>query len=146
MPIWAYTPLVPRAPTTLDSFNAIAEPKRREVLGLLAERGGELTVGGLVDVLGWPQPQVSKHLAVLRQVGLVSVTRRGRERMYRINADQLKPIHDWTGIFEPYWTRQLERIKQRAERAVRERTHGSGGSGGSGSSGGAGGKPNTKER
>lgn len=105
-----------RAATTLDPFNAIAEPKRRQVLGTLAfSGGGELTVNAIVEVLGWPQPQVSKHLAVLRQVGLVSVRRRGRERVYRVNADQIKTIHDWTKTFERFWSHQLDRIKQRAE-------------------------------
>src|SRR5256885_15078134 len=104
-----------RPPPTLDSFNAIAEPRRRELLDVLAGGGGELPVNALVESLGWSQPQVSKHLAVLRQVGLVSVRRKGRERMYRVNADQLRPIHDWTKCFERFWTHQLDRIKQRAE-------------------------------
>src|SRR5215468_1966752 len=106
---------MPRAPTTLDPFNAVAEPKRREVLGALAQRGGELAVNEIVEALGWAQPQVSKHLAVLREVGLVSVRRRGRERMYSVNGQQLKPIHDWAKGFERFWEQQLDRIKQRAE-------------------------------
>lgn len=104
-----------RAPTTLDPFSALAEPSRRELLVHLARGGGEHTVGALVGVLGWSQPRVSKHLAVMRQVGLVTVTRRGRERAYRMNGAPLKAIHDWTKEFEPYWERQLERIKSRAE-------------------------------
>jgi DNA-binding transcriptional ArsR family regulator len=104
-----------RAATTLDPFNAIAEPRRRQVLGALASGGRELPVNAIVEVLGWPQPQVSKHLAVLRQVGVVSVRRRGRERMYRVNGDKIKAIHDWTKSFEEFWTHQLDRIKRRAE-------------------------------
>jgi DNA-binding transcriptional ArsR family regulator len=108
-----------RAPATLDAFNAIAEPKRRELLGALASGGGELPVNAVVKVLGWPQPQVSKHLGVLRQVGLVAVRRQGRNRVYRVNADQLKPIHDWTKTFERFWQHRLDRIKQRAEANAR---------------------------
>ena len=87
---------------------------------LYAAGGGELQVNALVESLGWPQPQVSKHLAVLRQVGLVSVRRQGRERMYCVNGEALKPIHDWAKTFERFWTHQLDRIKQRAEQAVRD--------------------------
>ncbi|MFA6045586.1 MAG: metalloregulator ArsR/SmtB family transcription factor [Phycisphaerales bacterium] len=104
-----------RAATTLDTFNAIAEPKRREMLTALAAGGGELAVNTIVQTLGWPQPQVSKHLAVLRQVGLVSVRRQGRERMYRVNGEQLRTVHDWAKTFEQFWSDQLDRIKQRAE-------------------------------
>lgn len=110
---------MPRSPTTLDPFAAVAEPRRRELLDLLANRGGELPVNSLVESLGWPQPQVSKHLAVLRQVGLVSVSRQGRERKYKVNADQIKPIHDWSKSFERLWSHQLDRIKQRAEAKAR---------------------------
>src|SRR5258705_4789191 len=109
-----------RAPTTLDTFNAVAEPKRREVLGALASGGGELPVNDLVRSLGWPQPQVSKHLAVLREVGLVAVRRQGRQRMYRVNGEPLKSIHDWSKTFERYWSGQLDRIKQRAEAKAAE--------------------------
>lgn len=108
-----------RAPTTLDPFSAIAEPKRREVLCTLALGGGEMPVNSVVQSLGWPQPQVSKHLAVLRQVGLVSVRREGRKRMYRVNGEQLKPIHDWAKTFERFWSHQLDRIKMRAEAKAR---------------------------
>ena len=112
---------MPRAPTTLDVFSAIAEPKRRQVLAALAAGGGESPVTFIVHSLGWPQPQVSKHLAVLRDVGLVSVRRQGRQRMYAVNGEQLRPIHDWAKSFERFWTHQLDRIKARAERAARER-------------------------
>ncbi len=104
-----------RSPTTLDTFNAIAEPKRRQVLGVLALGGGELPVNAVVESLGWPQPQVSKHLAVLREVGLVSVRRQGRERLYSVNGEQIKQVHDWAKMFERFWENQLDRIRQRAE-------------------------------
>src|SRR5437667_1410961 len=110
---------MPRAPTTLDPFNAIAEPKRRQVLDLLA--GGERPVNDLVEALGWPQPQVSKHLGVLKKVGLVSARRRGRQRLYRLNAEKLKAVHDWVKSFERFWSHQLRRIKDRAERKAAER-------------------------
>ncbi|MFT3685281.1 MAG: metalloregulator ArsR/SmtB family transcription factor [Phycisphaerales bacterium] len=111
-----------RAPTTLDPFNALAEPKRREVLAALAIEGGdgELPVNTVVQVLGWPQPQVSKHLAVLREVGLVSVRRNGRERLYRVNGEAIKSVHDWTKLFERFWESQLARIKRRAEEKARK--------------------------
>jgi len=108
---------VPPTSSTLDSFSAIAEPRRREVLATLA--GGELPVNEIVQRLGWPQPQVSKHLAVLRDVGIVAVRRRGRQRMYSINGEQLKTIHDWTRMFERFWTHQLDQIKMRAEAKAR---------------------------
>ena len=104
-----------RAPTTLDPFNAIAEPARRELLGALAKANGEAPVNELVRVLGWAQPQVSKHLAVLRQVGLVAVRRDGRKRMYSVNGEKLKTIHDWASHFEKFWDNQLARIKAHAE-------------------------------
>ncbi|HEY1923090.1 MAG TPA: metalloregulator ArsR/SmtB family transcription factor [Tepidisphaeraceae bacterium] len=102
-----------RAATTLDPFNAIAEPKRRRVLDVLA--GGELQVNGIVKTLGWPQPVVSKHLGVLRQVGLVDVRREGRRQMYKLNAENLRPIHDWVKTYERFWSHQLQRIKVVAE-------------------------------
>jgi DNA-binding transcriptional ArsR family regulator len=117
---------MPRAPTTLDPFNAVAEPKRREVLSALArlgvDRQNEVPVNDLVDLLRWPQPQVSKHLGVLREVGLVAVRRRGRERLYSINGAGLKTIHDWTAMFDKFWTHQLDRIKQHAEAAAKSST------------------------
>lgn len=109
---------MPRAPTTLDPFNAIAEPKRRQVLDMLAK--GERPVNELVRSLGWSQPQVSKHLAVLRKVGLVSERRSGRQRVYRLNGERLKPIHEWVKNYERFWKHQLERIKSRAEQKVQE--------------------------
>jgi DNA-binding transcriptional ArsR family regulator len=109
---------MPRAATTLDPFNAVAEPRRRQVLDMLAH--GERPVNDMVISLGWPQPQVSKHLGVLRQVGLVSVRREGRQRVYSLNADPLKPIHDWVKTYERFWAHQLSRIKQRAEAKVKQ--------------------------
>ena len=108
-----------RAATTLDPFSAVAEPKRRLVLEALGE--GERPVGDIVDRLRWPQPMVSKHLAVLKEVGLVSVRREGRQRLYSVNGQQLKSIHDWAKGFERLWTHQLLRIKERAERKHRQR-------------------------
>jgi DNA-binding transcriptional ArsR family regulator len=113
-----YKVAMARSPTTLDSFNAVAEPKRRQVLDLLAK--GERPVNDLVKALGWPQPQVSKHLGVLRKVGLVSERRAGRQRIYRLNGERLKPIHEWVKNFEGFWKHQLERIRARAEQKVQE--------------------------
>ena len=109
-----------RAATTSDAFNAIAEPKRREIIGLLAD-GGTLTVSEIVERLNLAQPAVSKHLGVLREVGLVSVDRQGQHRLYRLNAQELKAVHDWVKTFEKFWTNQIDRIKERAERKAAER-------------------------
>ena len=112
---------MPRAATTTDAFNAIAEPRRRQIIDLLA--GGEpRAVGDIVDRLKLPQPAVSKHLGVLRKVGLVSVRQEGKQRFYELNAQPLKPIHDWVKHYEQYWTHQMNRIKERAERIARERS------------------------
>lgn len=97
-----------RTPTTYDPFNAVAEPKRRKVLETLGPN--ELSVNDLVARLGWPQPVVSKHLGVLKKVGLVSEKRVGRQKFYRINAEQLKPIHDWVTPFERYWSERFDRL------------------------------------
>lgn len=111
-----------RSATTTDAFSAIAEPRRREILGTLARVGTECDVTWLVEELGWPQPQVSKHLAVLRQVGLVSVVRKGRRRVYSLNADELRPVFDWVKQYEKFWEHQLDRIKARAERMQRDQS------------------------
>jgi DNA-binding transcriptional ArsR family regulator len=103
-----------RAATTSDPFNAIAEPRRRDILVFLA--GRERPVAEIVAELEIAQPSVSKHLKVLLQVGLVEVRRGGRQAFYRTNTDQLKTIHDWTSRFEHYWRNQLLRVKERAER------------------------------
>ena len=109
-----------RSPTTADAFTAIAEPRRREILGTLANHAGEHDVTWLVAKLGWPQPQVSKHLGVLRKVGLVDVVRKGKRRMYTLNGEKLRPVYDWVKTYERFWQNQLQRIKQRAEQMERE--------------------------
>ena len=102
-----------RAATTSDPFNAVAEPRRRQILIYLASN--ERQVGEIVAAVGLDQPSVSKHLGVLRSVGLVHVRRNGRHRLYRTNAEAIRPLHEWTGFFERYWQHQLNRIKERAE-------------------------------
>lgn len=97
-----------RTPTTLDPFNAVAEPKRRKILETLGP--AERSVNELVEMLGWPQPMVSKHLGVLKQVGLVNEHRVGRQRLYRANLEQLKTIHDWVTPFERYWSESYDRL------------------------------------
>jgi len=99
---------VARAATTADAFNAIAEPRRREILDFLVD--GERSVGELVALLGLVQPQVSKHLRVLREVGAVEVRSEGRERLYRVNGPALKPIHDWVKRYERAWTERLQAL------------------------------------
>ena len=108
-----YYPPMPRAATTSDAFNAFAEPRRRDILAFLAL--DERPVGDIVDSLGLEQPSVSKHLRVLRDVGLVHVRRDGRHMLYRTNADAIRPLHEWTSTFERFWRHQLTRIKERAE-------------------------------
>ena len=108
-----------RAATTTDAFNAIAEPRRREIIDLLAG-GHAKAVGELVDVMRLPQPAVSKHLGVLRKVGLVSVEKDGQRRLYRLNGVQLKAVYDWVKTFERFWQQQVDRIKDRAERKAAE--------------------------
>jgi DNA-binding transcriptional ArsR family regulator len=102
-----------RASTTSDAFNAVAEPRRREILNYLALR--ERPVGDIVATLALGQPSVSKHLRVLRNVGLVHVRRDGRQKFYRTNAAAIRPLHEWTSTFERYWEHQLNRVKERAE-------------------------------
>lgn len=99
-----------RRPTTHDPFNAVAEPKRRQVLEAIGTE--ELSVNEIVERLGWNQPMVSKHLGVLKQVGLVSERRVGRQRMYRVNAERLKPIFDWVTPFERFWSDRFERLDE----------------------------------
>ena len=99
-----------RKPTTHDPFNAVAEPKRRQILEVLATE--ELSVNEIVNRLGWSQPTVSKHLGVLKQVGLVSERRAGRQRLYRVNAERLKPIFDWVKPFERIWSERFDRLDQ----------------------------------
>jgi DNA-binding transcriptional ArsR family regulator len=111
---------MPRAATTSDVFNAIAEPRRREIVDLLA-LGPEHDVTELVLKLGLPQPAVSKHLGVLRTVGVVDVQKAGRRRLYRLNPQELKPVHDWIQNFERFWTDQLAGIKEAAELKAKQR-------------------------
>jgi DNA-binding transcriptional ArsR family regulator len=105
--------MMARAATTSDAFNAVAEPRRREILNFLAQ--AERPVGDIVAGLGLEQPSVSKHLRVLRNVGLVSVRRNGRHMFYRTNAEAIRPLHEWTKTFERFWAHQLTRVKERAE-------------------------------
>jgi len=114
-----------RAATTTDAFNAVAEPRRREILDLLA--GGERPVNDLVHALGLAQPQVSKHLRVLRDVGAVDVRSAGRQRLYRLNGRALKPIHDWVSEYERTWSERfdeldavLEELKEKEVRNARD--------------------------
>jgi DNA-binding transcriptional ArsR family regulator len=109
-----------RAATTADAFNAVAEPRRRQILDVLV--GGERPVNDLVHVLGLAQPQVSKHLRVLREVGAVEVRGDGRRRLYRLNGEALKPIHDWVKDYERLWSQRfdeldvvLEELKEKEE-------------------------------
>jgi DNA-binding transcriptional ArsR family regulator len=111
---------MPRAASSADVFNAIAEPRRRELIGLLVD-GRNHAVNDMVDALGIPQPAVSKHLSVLRKVGIVSVTKRGQLRLYRLEPLQLKPVHDWVKSYEHFWTHHLNRIKQHAEQKQEEK-------------------------
>lgn len=105
-----------RAATTSDVFNAVAEPRRREILTLLVLK--ELPVGAIVTALRLDQPSVSKHLRVLRDVGLVNVRRNGRHKFYSTNAPAIRPLHEWAETFERYWKNQLDRIKERAEASM----------------------------
>ena len=111
---------MPRAATTTDVFNAIAEPRRREIIAVLVD-GEEHAVGEVVSTLRLPQPVVSKHLRVLRKVGVVSVSKRGQLRMYRLDAKQLKPVHDWVKTYERFWTHQIDKVKERAEQKMMQR-------------------------
>ena len=112
---------MPRAATTTDVFNAIAEPRRRQIIDVLVD-GRAHAVGEVVERLRIPQPAVSKHLGVLRKVGIVSVSKHGQLRLYRLNGKELKPVHDWVKTYQRFWGHQLARIKERAERKVRERS------------------------
>ena len=107
-----------RAATTADAFNAVAEPRRRQILDALA--GGERPVNDLVRIVGLAQPQVSKHLRVLREVGAVDVREEGRQRLYRLNGHALKPIHDWVKGFERTWSERFDRLDVVVEDLKRE--------------------------
>ena len=115
-----------RAATTTDAFNAVAEPRRRQILDALA--GGERSVNDLAETLGIAQPQVSKHLRVLREVGLVAVREDGRRRLYRLEAAPLESIHEWIKGYERMWTQRFDRLDQvleeMAEKKKEEEGHG----------------------
>jgi DNA-binding transcriptional ArsR family regulator len=110
---------VARAATTSDAFNAIAEPQRRAILVLL--RGGERPVTGLAHDLGMRQPQASKHLRVLRDVGLVRVREEGRQRLYGLDAGGLRPVHEWLGGFEPFWNEAFDRLDEYVQELKQQR-------------------------
>src|SRR5262245_58789861 len=112
-----------RAATTADAFNAVAEPRRRQILDALA--GGELPVNDVVHRLGLSQPQVSKHLRVLREVGAVDVREDGRQRFYRLNGEALKPIHDWIKNYEQTWSERFDRLDDVLEQLKKEEGDGS---------------------
>jgi DNA-binding transcriptional ArsR family regulator len=118
MPIQEYDFPMPRASTTSDAFNAVAEPRRRDILNYLA--AAEKPVGEIVVALGMEQPSVSKHLKVLRDVGLVSSRREGKQMFYRTNGEALRPLHEWTKTFEHFWSHQLARVKVRAEAKMKQ--------------------------
>jgi DNA-binding transcriptional ArsR family regulator len=99
-----------RTPTTYDPFNAVAEPKRRKIIEAMGAT--ELSVHEIVALLGWPQPMVSKHLGVLKKVGLLRERREGRQRLYRVDMERLKLIHDWVTPFERYWSDSFERLDE----------------------------------
>lgn len=103
-----------------DVFTAIAEPRRREVIAVLSDNR-EYAVNDIVIRMKIAQPAVSKHLGALRKAGVVTMVKRGQHRIYRLNAEGLKPVHDWVKVFERYWTHQVDHIKQRAERKAFER-------------------------
>jgi DNA-binding transcriptional ArsR family regulator len=119
-------PPMARAATTADAFNAVAEPRRRQILDVLAE--GERPVNDLVSLLGLAQPQVSKHLRVLREVGVVDVRKDGRQRLYRLNGHALKPIHDWVQGYEQTWSERFDQLDVVLQE-LKEKEEGDGGSG-----------------
>jgi DNA-binding transcriptional ArsR family regulator len=109
-----------RATTTSDAFNAVAEPRRREILIYLA--ASERPVDDIVSAIGLAQTSVSKHLKVLRDVGLVRMRCQGRQKLYQTNAEAIRPLHEWAATFERYWQHQLNRVKERAEEMGRQNT------------------------
>ena len=115
-------PRMARAATTTDAFNAVAEPRRRQILDALVD--GERPVNDLVARIGMSQPQVSKHLRVLREVGLVDVREDGRQRLYRLNGRELKPIHDWVAGYEQLWSERFEALDEVLEELKGKEQHG----------------------
>ena len=120
-----YYAVMARAATNSDAFNAVAEPRRRDILVFLADR--ERPVTDIVEALEMQQPSVSKHLRVLREVGLVRMRREGRRKLYRTNAAAIRPLHEWAGEFERFWRHTLCRVKDRAEAKMAEAGATSGG-------------------
>ncbi len=116
--IGMYYSSMARAATTSDAFNAVAEPRRRDILNYLALR--ERPVGDIVAALEMEQPSVSKHLRVLKDVGLVRARREGRQMLYRVNAEAIRPLHEWASTFERLWRHQLLKVKERAEEKVKK--------------------------
>ena len=112
---------MPRATTTSDAFNAVAEPRRRLLIDVLARRGTPCAVNDIVQRSRLPQPTVSKHLGVLRAVGLVRVHARGRQRLYALNPDALRPVNEWIRTFDRFWDDHLDAIKHAAEKAAAKR-------------------------
>lgn len=102
--------IMARLPTTTDVFNAIAEPQRRDIIALLAN--GEKSVNDIAEVLAFKQPQTSKHLRVLKEVGLISVRQAGKQRLYKLEAQELKPVYDWVQHFEHIWNGRFDRLAQ----------------------------------
>lgn len=113
-----YSTGMPRQPTTSDPFNAVAEPKRREILELLV--GGEMSVNEVAQSLRVKQPQASKHLKVLKEVGLVRVRADGKQRLYQLNGEGLKPIHDWVSAFERCWNERFDRLAEYLDEIQKE--------------------------
>lgn len=124
MPIWEYNVGMARAATTTDAFNAVAEPRRRQILDILA--GGERPVNDLATELSLAQPLVSKHLRVLREVNLVEVRGNGRQRIYRLNSLPLRPIHDWVKNYEQLWNERFEALDELLEDLKEEEERGDG--------------------
>lgn len=124
MPIWAYDVAMARAATTSDAFNAIAEPQRRQILVLV--RGGERPVSEVARDLGMTQPQASKHLRVLREVGLVRVREDGKQRLYGLDARGLRPLHEWLGGFERFWNGSFDRLDEYVQDLARTKRKESG--------------------
>jgi DNA-binding transcriptional ArsR family regulator len=112
---------MPRTAVEIDVFTAVADSRRREILAILAHR--ETPVNEIVHRLRVAQPLVSKHLRVLRKVRAVSIRRAGRQRFYRINAEALRPVYDWAATFEKFWTKHVDRIKERAEQAAKQQAN-----------------------
>lgn len=119
MPIWVYDCGMARAATVSDVFNAIGDRQRREILTLL--RAGERPVTALAQELGMTQPGASKHLRVLREVGLVRDRKAGKQRLYRLDANGLRPVHEWTGGFEQFWNERFDRLDDYVQELKQER-------------------------